>query len=111
MLISQDRIFTSIIATLEALQQRTDIPNDVLLDAQGMATMLRHTQHLEDSNGSSLRSYCRGVIDLLAAMQASSEVTQNQQVCNTLDELIAENLIPRQKCSGLKYCYAALCDR
>ena len=92
MLISQKRIFSSIIETLEALQQRSDVPKDVLLDAQGMATMLRHTEFLEESDGAGIRAHCRRTADLLTAMQSDAAVVQekNGGTRQTLDSLINE---------------------
>lgn len=91
MLISKQRITESILDTLARIQRRSDVPQDVIYDLSVAATTLRHTQHVDISNGEDMRGYGKQAVELLQAMTRSELITavakpKINPVLNTLIE-------------------------
>jgi aminoglycoside phosphotransferase (APT) family kinase protein len=90
MLLTDRRIQESLIETLERLQLRSDIPTDVAYDLNVAATALRHSQHIDISDGNGLREYCSEAIKLLQAMRKNKAVSGQfaSSVQTLLDDVI-----------------------
>lgn len=92
MLISDKRITESVLDTLERLKGREDLPKDVAYDLGVAATLLRHTQHVEQTGGEGLRQYCQQAMELLQEMRGDPalQAVGRESVIHMLDTMIEE---------------------
>ncbi|HKT71677.1 MAG TPA: phosphotransferase family protein [Steroidobacteraceae bacterium] len=88
MLISNERIAESILEALDRIRRRGDIAADVAYDLMVAATMLRHAQHVDTSDGQDVRRFGRESAHLLRAMR-DSELMSGAERAPLREELAA----------------------